>query len=82
MLCDATLRVADPAALAQALDDAYHRDDDQPDGTLVWLELVITDGMQRIRAHIELNDDELHVHANSRPVSSASWPPLTNWTRR
>jgi len=65
MLCDATLRVADPAALAQALDDAYHRDDDQPDGTLVWLELVITDGMQRIRAHIELNDDQLHVHANS-----------------
>jgi tetratricopeptide (TPR) repeat protein len=65
MLCDATLRVADPAALAQALDDAYHRDDDQPDGTLVWLELVIADGMQRIRAHIELNDDQLHVHANS-----------------
>jgi hypothetical protein len=65
MMCDATLRVDDPAALTQALDDAYDRDDDEPDGTLVWYEHVITHGMQRIRAHIELNGDQLHVHANS-----------------
>ena len=65
MMCDATLRVDDPAALTQALDDAYDRDDDEPDGTLMWYEHVITHGMQRIRAHIELNGDQLHVHANS-----------------
>lgn len=65
VMCDATLRVADTAALIEALDDAYDRDDDEPDGTLVWFEHVITHGMQRIRAHIELSGDELHVHANS-----------------
>lgn len=65
MICDATLRVDDPAALARGLDDAYDRDDDQPDGTLVWFEHVITHGMERIRAHIELLGDQLHVHANS-----------------
>ena len=65
VMCDATLRVADPAGLIEALDDAYDRDDDQPDGTLVWFEHVITHGMQRIRAHLELSGDELHVHANS-----------------
>ena len=32
---------------------------------LVWLEHVITHGMERIRAHLELRGDELHVHANS-----------------
>jgi tetratricopeptide (TPR) repeat protein len=65
MICDATLRVDDPASLAQALDDAYDRDDDQPDDTPVWYEFVITDGMQRIRAHLELRGDQLDVHANS-----------------
>ncbi|WP_373235210.1 SEC-C metal-binding domain-containing protein [Mycobacterium marinum] len=69
MMCDATLRVDDPAMLARALDDTYHRDDDQPDdqpdGTLVWYEHVITHGMQRIRAHLDLRGDHLHVHANS-----------------
>ena len=65
MICDATLRVDDPAALTQALNDAYDRDDDQPDGTLVWFEHVVTHGMQRIRAHIELSGDQLHAHANS-----------------
>jgi len=34
-------------------------------GALVWFEHVITDGLQRIRAHLELRGDELHVHANS-----------------
>ena len=65
VMCDATLRVADPAALTEALDDAYDRDEGEPDGALVWFEHVITDGMQRIRAHLELSGDELHVHANS-----------------
>ena len=65
VICDATLRVHDPAGLTEALDDAYDRDDDEPDGTLVWFEHLITHGMQRIRAHLELSDDELHVHADS-----------------
>ncbi|MGB8391543.1 SEC-C metal-binding domain-containing protein [Mycobacterium sp.] len=65
MICDATLRVDNPVALAQALDEAYDRDDDQTDGTLGWYEHVITHGMQRIRAHLELCGDQLHLHANS-----------------
>ena len=64
-MCDATLRVHDPAALTEALNDEYDRDDGEPDGTLVWFEHVIIHGMQRIRAHLELSGDELHVHANS-----------------
>ncbi len=65
MICDATLRVHDAGGLTEALDDAYDRDDDEPDGALVWFEHVITHGMQRIRAHLELSGEELHVHANS-----------------
>ena len=65
VMCDATLRVADPAALTEALNDEYDRDEGEPDGALVWFEHVITHGLQRIRAHLELSGDELHVHANS-----------------
>jgi len=65
IVCDAELRVDDPAALTRALDDTYQREDDRPDGTLVWFEPVITDGIERIRAHLELRGDEMHVHANS-----------------
>ena len=31
----------------------------------MWLEHVITNGMQRIRTHLELRGESLHVHANS-----------------
>ena len=65
LICDVRLRVDDPAKLAAALDDTYEREDDRPDGALMWFEYVITDGAQRIRAHLELGGDELHVHANS-----------------
>jgi hypothetical protein len=65
MMCDATLRVHDPAGLTAALNDEYDRDDGEPDDTLVWFEHVITHGMQRIQAHLELSGDELHVQANS-----------------
>jgi hypothetical protein len=61
LICDARLRVADPAALTRALDGTYEREDDEP----VWFEYVNTDGMLRIRAHLELGGDELHVQANS-----------------
>jgi hypothetical protein len=70
VLCDATLRVPDPGALAESLDAAYDREDAGPshsDGAPSrWLELVTTDGMQRIRATLRLSGDELHVHANSQ----------------
>ncbi len=65
VMCEATLRVGDPAGLAGALDTEYRRNDDGPDGTRAWFEHVITHGMERIRAHIELSDDELAIHANS-----------------
>ncbi|MCI4674091.1 hypothetical protein [Candidatus Mycolicibacterium alkanivorans] len=65
VMCNATLRVGDPAGLAEVLDDAYDRGDGEPDGTRVRFEHVVTHGMQRIRAHLELSGDQLHVHANS-----------------
>ena len=65
VMCTATLRVADPAALTAALDDAYDRDDVEPDEPLMWFEQVITHGAQRIRAQLELSGDELRIHANS-----------------
>jgi hypothetical protein len=65
LLCDATLSVDDPDALAAALDMTYDRHDDDADGTRVWLEHVLTGGMRRIRAQLELRGDQLHVHANS-----------------
>lgn len=67
VMCDATVRVGDPAALAKALDEEYDRGDSGPDRTQAWFEHVTTHGMERIRAHLELNGDELHVHANSEP---------------
>ena len=77
MMCDATLRVGDPAALTEALNDEYDRDDGEPDGALVWFEHVITHGMQRIRAHLELTSTP-----TARPASSACWPRSARWTRR
>ncbi|MFV0493472.1 SEC-C metal-binding domain-containing protein [Mycobacterium sp.] len=65
IMCNATLRVADPAALALSLDGAYERQDDHPGDAPVWFEHVVTHGVQRIRANLELHDDHLHVHANS-----------------
>lgn len=65
VMCVATLRVDDSAGLIEALDEVYDRGGGEPDGTLAWFEHVTTHGMERIRAHIELPGDELHVHANS-----------------
>lgn len=65
MNCEGRFRVDDPTALTRALDGAYDRAEDQPDGAPVWFEYVITDEMQRIRAHLELRDNQLEVHANS-----------------
>jgi len=66
LLCEATLTVADPDALTPALDRTYDRLD-HDDGTRTWVEHVVTHGMQRIRAELELRDDQLCVRANSGP---------------
>lgn len=49
------------------LDETYDRLGDDADGTRAWVEHVLTGGMQRIRAQLELRGDQLHVHANSAP---------------
>ena len=64
LLCDATLIVGDADALSAALDGTYDRLDDD-DGARVWIEQVLTGGMQRVRAQLELKGEQLHVHANS-----------------
>lgn len=61
-LCKARVRVSDPAGIQAALDDTYDRvDGDGPQ----WFELVITDGVQRIRATLALDGDTLRVETNS-----------------
>lgn len=65
LLCDATLAVGDPEALASALDDAFDRLDDEEDGTRFWVEHVVTHGMERIRAQLELRGNRLNINANS-----------------
>lgn len=64
-MCDAVLRAADPGELARGLDGLYEREEGQSGDATAWFEHVVTDGMQRIRAHLELTGDELRVHANS-----------------
>ncbi|KAA8957673.1 SEC-C domain-containing protein, partial [Mycobacterium sp.] len=62
-ICEATVRIGDPAGIEAALDDTYDRvDDEQPPR---WFEHVITDGLQRIRATLLLDGDTVRVEANS-----------------
>ena len=69
VLCEATLRVSDPAALTSLLDTMYERHDDELDDTgpqpPQWFDHVTTHGMQRIRATLRLEGDELHLDTNS-----------------
>ncbi|MGH3970747.1 MAG: SEC-C metal-binding domain-containing protein [Mycobacterium sp.] len=61
-ICEATVRVGDPAGIETALDDTYDRvDDEEPQ----WYEHVTTHGMPRIRATLTLDGDTLRVTANS-----------------
>lgn len=62
VLCEVTLRTGDPAALTAELDETYPRADD---GSPEWVEPVITNGMQRVRATLNLDGHELTVRANS-----------------
>ena len=69
VLCAATLKVPDPAALTSLLDTMYERHDDELDDTgpqpPQWFDHVTTHGMQRIRATLRLEGDELHLDTNS-----------------
>jgi tetratricopeptide (TPR) repeat protein len=62
VLCTATLRVDDPAALTAALDETYQRDDS---GDLEWFEHVTVDGGEFIRATLSLDGNELIINTNS-----------------
>ena len=64
VLCEVTLRTADPVALTTALDGAYERDGT---GAPQWFEHVITDGLLRIRATLRLDENELTAETNSEP---------------
>jgi hypothetical protein len=62
-ICEATVRVGDPAGIEAALGDTYDRvDGDEPPR---WFEHVTTHGMLRIRAALVLDGDILRVEANS-----------------
>jgi hypothetical protein len=61
-ICEATVRVGDPAGIEAALDDTYDRVDGEPPR---WFEHVTTQGMLRIRAALVLDSDTLRVEANS-----------------
>ena len=61
VFCEATLRSPDPAALAVALESTYERDK----GEMLWREHVTTHGMDRVRATIELDGDQVKVETNS-----------------
>jgi len=61
VLCEATLRSPDSAALVAALDRELGRDGEDPR----WHEHVTTQGMERIRATITLVGDEVRVETNS-----------------
>jgi hypothetical protein len=62
-ICEAVVRVGDPAGIEAALDDAYDRvDGEEPPR---WFEYITTQGMQRIRAILVLDDDTLRVETNS-----------------
>jgi tetratricopeptide (TPR) repeat protein len=62
VMCDTTLRVDDPAAMGAALDKEYDREEGDESR---WFEHVLTHGMERIRATLQLDGDQVHVHTNS-----------------
>jgi tetratricopeptide (TPR) repeat protein len=68
VLCEATLRTPDPAALTSVLDHAYDTADGRGGAdTAQWVEHVTTDDIQYVRATLRLDGDHLRVHANSGP---------------
>jgi SEC-C motif len=63
-ICEASVRVGDPAGIQAALDDTYDRvDGDEPPR---WFEHVTAQGTDRIRAALELDGDTLRVDTQQR----------------
>jgi SEC-C motif len=62
-ICEATVRVDDPAGIESALDNTYDRADGEEPPR--WVEHVTTGGMARIRATLVLDGETLRVAANS-----------------
>lgn len=62
-ICEATVRVSDPAAIEAELDDTYERI--EADGPPRWHEYHTTHGMQGVRATLTIEGDTLRVEANS-----------------
>jgi tetratricopeptide (TPR) repeat protein len=59
--CEAVVRPSDPVRFPHALDERY-----EPSGEGgEWMELVVTHGMQRVRASIRRDGDDFIVEANS-----------------
>ncbi len=64
-ICEASVRVDDPAGIQGALDGVYDRvDGEEPPR---WIEHVTNDGMLRVRATLVLDGDTLRVETNSEP---------------
>ena len=61
-VCEAHIRVSNPATLAAELDECYERTEADPPH---WIEFVTTDGMQRVRATLTLDGDTVTVDTNS-----------------
>lgn len=62
VLCEATLRTGDQAALTVELDQTYQREDTRSPH---WIEYVTTHGAEHIRASLRLDGPELTIHTNS-----------------
>jgi tetratricopeptide (TPR) repeat protein len=76
VFCQASLESVNPAALAQALDARYDRAGNEETDvqaatseagvpTSRWFEHITTDGMNRLRAIVELIGERVRVHTNS-----------------
>jgi SEC-C motif len=63
MMCEATVRVEDPAKIEAALDETYDRVEAAEPSR--WFEHVTTHGMARVRAALALDGDTLRVETNS-----------------
>ncbi|UQX13024.1 SEC-C domain-containing protein [Candidatus Mycobacterium methanotrophicum] len=62
-ICEASVRVGDAGGIRAALDEVYDRADGEEPPR--WFEHVVTDGLQRIRATLVLDDDTLRIETNS-----------------
>lgn len=84
VMCEATLRTQDAAALVETLDAEHDPTGGEPDGTRAWSVQGHNHGVDVVHAHLELSGGELRVQANSEArfervlaTVRASLPALT-----